>query len=159
MYQPRFKAQNSKAKIPVYLTCGKKRAEYIASNGITGSCDIMGKSDQDFFEERKKCSFAWLSLEQARYSSFGNMIFEVLVDPEDIYVADLSAACDLFSNISFIHTGEVSVEKIRIYRKSIQRLSEYLARGNVNPEEIEIIIANPVSVKDIKFVESRPLLS
>ena len=148
------------AKVPVYLTCGEKRAQYILVNGITGSCALEGISDRDFFEEREKCSFAWLSLEQARHSEFGHVIFEVRVNPEVVYVADLSAACDLFTKGALL-TGEARelrrVEYVKIYRRTIQRLSEYLTKGNINPEEVEIIIANPVSPKDITFIERRPL--
>jgi len=162
----RFKTQRfvrEDSRVSVYLTCDEKRAQYILSNGITGSCDVEGTSDREFFEERGKCNFAWLSLEQARRSEFGHVIFEVCVNPEEAHVADLTIACDMFNvcTYAYDHPNLESrcIELVKAYRQSMQRLSEYLAKGNIKPEEVEVIIDKPVSIKDITFLERRPLHS
>ena len=158
----REKMERMRRQVVVYLTCDEMRARKIQSEGITVTCgDLLMVPDSAFFEERNKCAFAWLSLEQAKRSQFGPVIFEVRINPEDAYVADLAAACDMFIVCNNVishpewHLESRCSTLVNSYRKSMQRLSEYLGIGRIKAEEVEVILTRSIQPQDITFAARR----
>lgn len=139
----------------VYHTTDQPGAKRVEEIGLTCNCNLETVSADDFFEERSKCCFAWLSLEQARKSEFGHITFEIHLNPQDAFVADFSIAVTMFIICTRKPKTKRCMDLIQQYKKTMRRLSEYLANGDT--DNVEVLITKPIPLKDIKLLEIRQL--